>query len=401
MNKRLAVVVAFTLFLSLVIVKIPARAQTTGTIVINFDGAVTGTNNIQQVGSTYTLTGNINSQIEVELDNIVIDGAGFTLTEPSINTTGVLVIPTGGFPELDLNSRTNVTIKNLNIKGSISGITIQDSSNVQVDNCTLQDCSNISLTVIRSDNITISENTIANNYQGIEIIDANYTSITANTIGQNNIGVFCYASNLPPRFQSGALSSCSYIDIIGNNIQANAKYGIGLSAPYYTRIEYNIVENNGNGISLYPSYYVIVYQNNIVNNNPNLVTDNGMSSGGGNTWIWNSSSVGNYWSDYLTKYPNATEVGASGTGNTPYVIDPNNIDYYPLINMININPPYSTIDFSSLQFINNSSSPTPNSSSTPTPTSNPTVPEFPTVAILFLIIFMASVGLLVYFKRSR
>jgi len=40
--------------------------------------------------------------------------------------------------------------------------------------------------------------------------------------------------------------------------------------------------------------------------------------------------VGNYWSDYLTKYPNATFVDSSGVWNTPYVIDANNTDYYPL-----------------------------------------------------------------------
>ena len=137
---------------------------------------------------------------------------------------------------------------------------------------------------------------------------------------------------LPLKFQSGVLSSCSYTDIIGNNIQANAEYGIGLHANYYTRIEFNNVETNGDGISLYPSYYTIVFQNNIVNNNPNLVTDNGTVSGGGDTWIWNSSSVGNYWSDYLMKYPNATEVDAIGAGNTPYNIDSNNIDYHLLIN---------------------------------------------------------------------
>ncbi len=46
---------------------------------------------------------------------------------------------------------------------------------------------------------------------------------------------------------------------------------------------------------------------------------------------WDNGSLGNYWSDYLTKYPNASEVGNTGIGNTPYVIDENNIDNYPLM----------------------------------------------------------------------
>jgi len=47
--------------------------------------------------------------------------------------------------------------------------------------------------------------------------------------------------------------------------------------------------------------------------------------------IWDNGSVGNYWSDYLTEYPNATETNSSGVWNTPYVIDTNNTDYYPLM----------------------------------------------------------------------
>ncbi len=58
----------------------------------------------------------------------------------------------------------------------------------------------------------------------------------------------------------------------------------------------------------------------------------GMSLSSGNTITENNLSGGiflqisgneivdrNYWSDYLTKYPNATEMGSSGIGNTPYL----------------------------------------------------------------------------------
>jgi parallel beta-helix repeat protein len=380
-SKSLALVIVALFLTSLIVVSIPLiKSQPVGNIVINSDGSVTGTNNIQQVGNTYALTSNIvNSQIEVQRDNVVIDGAGFTLTEPPINTTGIM-IPAGGFPEINLSSRTNVTIKDLNIIGSISGITIQDSSNITIENNNLENCSNIALTSIDSNNTAISGNTITNNNQGIEILNSNYTTILANTLEQNAIGVWCYASHLPPKLQSGALSSCSYTDIIGNNIQANTKHGIDLTATFYTRIEYNNVENNANGIYLYPSYYTIIYQNNFITNTQSVFTDGGLSSGGGNTWIWNSTSQGNYWSDYLTKYPNATEVGNSGIGNSSYVIDANNIDYYPLMIEVQTSPPYSTIGFPV-------SSPSASiSPSSPSPT--PTVPEFSWLTILPLFVSM-------------
>jgi hypothetical protein len=34
------------------------------------------------------------------------------------------------------------------------------------------------------------------------------------------------------------------------------------------------------------------------------------------------------------KYPNASEVGNSGIGNTPYVVDSSNIDNYPLTKIV-------------------------------------------------------------------
>jgi len=47
---------------------------------------------------------------------------------------------------------------------------------------------------------------------------------------------------------------------------------------------------------------------------------------------WDNGSVGNYWNNYQIRYPDASEIDNSGIGNTPYVIDENNTDYYPLIN---------------------------------------------------------------------
>ncbi len=47
--------------------------------------------------------------------------------------------------------------------------------------------------------------------------------------------------------------------------------------------------------------------------------------------LWDNGSIGNYWSDYRTKYANASEVGNTGIGDTPYIIDADSIDYFPLM----------------------------------------------------------------------
>jgi len=50
---------------------------------------------------------------------------------------------------------------------------------------------------------------------------------------------------------------------------------------------------------------------------------------------WDDGYLGNYWSDYQTKYPSAVQIGDSGVYNIPYAIDAQNIDRYPLTQPFN------------------------------------------------------------------
>ena len=63
--------------------------------------------------------------------------------------------------------------------------------------------------------------------------------------------------------------------------------------------------------------------------------------------FWDNGSIGNYWGNYSIKYPNASEIGNTGIGDTPYIIErelwttreyPNatNIDHCPLMYQYNI-----------------------------------------------------------------
>ena len=83
-----------------------------------------------------------------------------------------------------------------------------------------------------------------------------------------------------------------------------------------------------------------VYHNNFIKNTPSAgdASDSGAPFSG-NTWDDGYPSGGNYWSDYQTRYPNATEVDNSGIGNTPYVIDSQNKDRYPLMELFTTTPP--------------------------------------------------------------
>jgi hypothetical protein len=92
--------------------------------------------------------------------------------------------------------------------------------------------------------------------------------------------------------------------------------------------------------------------------------------------FWDNGSVGNYWSDYLAKYPNASEIGNTGIGDTPYVIDEDNIDYHPLM------CPYD-IESDAIAF--------------------PPPEPFPTTLVIASVVAVAIVSLvlIVYFKKRK
>jgi parallel beta-helix repeat protein len=91
-------------------------------------------------------------------------------------------------------------------------------------------------------------------------------------------------------------------------------------------IENNITDNDW-GIRLSDSSNNRIYHNSFINNTNPVILDNE----GLDVWDDDFPSGGNYWSDYTEKYPNATETDHSGLWNTPYVLDSNNRDNYPIV----------------------------------------------------------------------
>jgi parallel beta-helix repeat protein len=219
------------------------------TIYINSNGSITPvTAPISTVDNiTYMFTDNIyNSSIVVERNNITVDGAGYTLQGTGAPTS----------VGIDLSGRTNVTVREVQIKGFASGVWLDNSSNDT---------------------------------------------------------------------------------IYGNNITTNTAFGILLSnSSSYNTIFANNITNNGDGIylsgySYFPSSNRI-YHNDFINNSQQ-VSSNAASR---NAWDDGYPSGGNYWSNYTGvdeksgPYQNLT--GSDGIGDTPYIIDANNSDNYPLMN---------------------------------------------------------------------
>jgi hypothetical protein len=210
MDQRLALSFGLIFLMSSVLVGIPLiKAESIANITINADGSITGTDSIQQVGDTYTLTANISGNIQVQKSNIVIDGAGHSLNQGGIDlANGIGQDPTR--PTIR-----NVVIENLYIEGG--------------------------------------------------------------GIGTNGGGNYTFYNDNIPSIQF--LGDC-----VNNNITLCT---VGAIAFDY----------GGNA----------------------TLTENNLT---GNFLAWLSFggyADRNYWSDYLAKYTNATEIGNSGIGNQPYV----------------------------------------------------------------------------------
>ncbi len=324
------------------------------------DGTVSPQNvPIKRNGSVYTLTNNFNGSIAIQKDNTVFDGGHFLLQGTNGIGEKTIIRPTeAGFY---IVSRTNITIKNTIITHFIYGSYISNSTNIKIsgNNITLNG-QGILLTN-KSSNNTISGNEIHTNaFQGVWLNDTIFSTVSKNTLGFNGVTGISI---------SGGASNVIYGNTIGNDFEEN-KYCIGL---YLRESRHNIIAGNNItknlvvGIALdYGSSENIIYGNNFVNNDQGDARTGQISLYGGDflfphPWLqygisntsgflfglrnfWDNGTLGNYWSEYTLRNPNAAEIDNSGIWGTPYVIGgENNTDNYPLVALIgisNVSEPY-------------------------------------------------------------
>jgi parallel beta-helix repeat protein len=286
MRKTAVVTLILTGLLTLGVVYIqPIKAEYQGNITINADGSISpSTASIQQTGNTYTLTSDVNGSITVNRNNIVLDGDGYT------------VIYSGSGPgkvsALSLKDVSNVTVKNFIISGGWFGIAFSGTNCIIANNTVTGtgngiyaiDAATAAIGITGNSNI-IAGNYLANNYGGIVFYEGENNLVVENTIkdtsGPNGIAGYALT------FWSGAFNNSVY----HNNFENNASPQV-----------YNALSGSPTPVNIW---------------------DDGYPGGG------------NYWSDYQTRYPKATEIDSSRIGDTPYVIDSQNMDRYPLLYAFN------------------------------------------------------------------
>ncbi len=184
MNKRLVKKVVLSVFLLLSITLIalskPAvceDAVTRKTILIQNDGSIYPANvPIQRDGDTYTLTADIYDPILIEKNNIIFDGAGYTLIGPLNETQRKAEQVIGIGPN---NETLFPYIIGIDIEDTVSGVTIK---NLNVRNFSIG-------TYIRSTNNTFVDNGVSENIVGV-LLSGSANSINRNYIANNEQGLF-------------------------------------------------------------------------------------------------------------------------------------------------------------------------------------------------------------------
>jgi len=293
-----------------------------GAIYIRANGSVDPpTAPILRNGDLYTLTGNITSDsdgIVIERDNIILDGAGYTLQGP------------GGWVGIYFWARNNVTIKDFEIKQFWYGIDFGYSTNICISGNDITTNAGGSIQIMACSNSAIVGNSITGNGgYGIWFGDfSKYNSISGNTLASNWAGIGIFSSsyngisgnNMTESYGYGIeLVDSAYNSIIGNSVIGSYWHGVWLSSSSDNILCGNNIANNDCGIYLDNSLSNTIYHNNFVNNAQQTYSYNSL-----NIWDDGYPSGGNYWSDYIGVDSNNDSIG-----DTPYVIDADNIDRYP------------------------------------------------------------------------
>jgi parallel beta-helix repeat protein len=337
--------------------------QASGTVYIRADGSVdpqtapiTTTDNI-----TYIFTGNISESLVIERDNIIIEGADYTI-QGTGNDNG---------NGITLDGRTNVTINHLTITTFNVGIMLTNSNNTQIveNSVTANSQTGISVTMncfhnnLTGNNVTktpgvgiwlqgstsstLSNNIITGNGDGIYLFTSFNNILSGNTMEGNTYNFGVYGTDLPSFTQS--IDTSNVVDgkpvyylvnqsntVISLDTYSNAGYlgfvncgnitvqgmtppnnvqGVLLAFTSNAKITENNLANNGAGIYLWSSPNNTLSGNNVTNNSYGIIS---VSSSNNNIFyntftnnptqaytedssdIWDEGYPygGNHWSDY-------------------------------------------------------------------------------------------------------
>ena len=235
----------------------------------------------------------------------------------------------------------NVTVKGFTVQNGFEGIRLTFSNNSIIMNVVAFNNTEWGIVFYRSYHNTIENCYVLNNRHGLHL-DFSNDNVLRNITALNNsyVGIKLYEfssnniiNNCNSSYNSHGiiLNTHTYNNIVKNNYVSCNEIGFELmDSPYNNTISENIVTSNNQAIYIINSRDNLIYHNSFIDNAFQATVSNST-----NIWDYGYPSGGNYWSDYtgidMYSGPYQNEIGSDGIGDTPYTIDEDNIDRYPLM----------------------------------------------------------------------
>jgi parallel beta-helix repeat protein len=305
---------------------------------------------IEAKGNLYRLKDNISFYtIEIQRDNTVLDGAGYTIQGNASRIKGYDdgnngVIVTGrnnvtikrlqlaqGDTGIRISSSSHITVNdNLFCNGTARGIVVKDSTFVQIEDNVfadiLGDYPSISL---KGSNNAIRHNKITGSIRGIEIeglynvisdnrieslLPITLDRASSNTIAKNNITGPASSYSLPEQNYMGNEGITLFVDCSNNLISENNLTGFISDAIRIVFGSNNTVYGNymaSNQIAI----ELDEAANNTFYGNAFKIDSLKIAAYGKHDNFWDNGTIGNYWDDY-----NGTDINEDGVGDSPYTI---------------------------------------------------------------------------------
>ena len=224
-----------------------------------------------------------------------------------------LVIDPASFPHigyLALVNSTNISVKDLDLTGNRDSVILAYATNSTVINVNASETS-MGIQLIRSVNSSIRGCYSNNNmYRGIAAVLSSNISIIGNRIhSSGHRGISLIRSN------ESRVSQNVIVQSADESVYLSRSHNIDVTENF-------IVESKAESILLHRSENNTFYHNNFINNadKPRFL------------WklnnTWDLGGEGNYWSYY-----EGIDANGDGIGDTPYVIDEENQDNYPLMHV--------------------------------------------------------------------
>ena len=233
---------------------------------------------------TYTLTSDVSETIQIDADDLTLDGAGYTVTaDPSL--IGISV-----------PARTGVTVQNVEVQGCETGIYVNSGSGN-----------------------TVTNNTASDNVYGIDVMYSAGSIVTNNTAPSNGVGIWLTSSSDSLVANNTALDNRgggiylfrSHDSIVRDNTAFDNNVAFSLWTAHNNTVTGNTFSDNKVGAAIWYSSGNLIYNNNFIDNT-NQIFDH---DGSGNVFNRPAPEGGNYWSDHT-----GPDVDNDGFVDAPYVI---------------------------------------------------------------------------------